>query len=103
MKNVFLLIALLFIGIASCKKDTECVGIVTVQDTLGKALPGATVRLFAGDINRTETTDAAGQARFEFISPAILDIEASHPGYSYTIAGMITLEEGKEIKQTVRF
>ncbi len=94
----------------SCKKDKICHGKVTVLDTGGVAIAGATVKLSApsvnGDVVYTGTTDGSGIASFDVKLPAIFDIyatKATYPGKAGV--GVIRLDEpGKktEVKVTMK-
>jgi hypothetical protein len=98
------LILLSVMEFSSCKNDTECEAVVTVNDTAGLPLQGATIRLFAGEVEQFGTSDAAGQAEFTFEHPAILDIIATDtlfPGD--TAKGILKLEEGEKVRKTVQF
>jgi len=101
---LFVFMILPVIQISSCKEDTQCEAVVTVNDTSGSPLQGATVRLFAGQIEQTGTSDVVGQAEFKFDHPAILDIVATDtlfPGD--TAKGILKLEEGEKVRKTVQF
>ena len=75
----FLLITAL--SVTSCKKDKTCHGKVTVVDTAGIVVAGASVVLSApsvnGQVSSSNITDASGVALFEIKLPAIFDIVAS--------------------------
>jgi hypothetical protein len=86
----------------SCKKDKTCKGRVHVVDSVGVAVPTATVVLDApqGDINYTGTTDGSGDVLFEVTLPAIFDVTATKDGMTGT--GVLRLDEpGKEDAETV--
>jgi hypothetical protein len=99
-----LLIFALAESATSCKKETECEAIVTVNDTNGVPVQGASVRVFAGQVDQSGTSDGAGQVKFTFQHPAILDIHALHVNFpGDTAKGIIRLEEGEEVRKTVQF
>ena len=55
----------------------------TVTDTTGAAIPGASVQLTnpVSNVNRTTTSDPAGQFRFTNIAPNPYRVSASSPGF----------------------
>ncbi|MFZ9295259.1 MAG: hypothetical protein ACO259_03470 [Bacteroidia bacterium] len=102
--------------IPSCTKDTTCVAIVNCKDSSGvNALADVNVKLYAliksadgkttytGDITQSGTTNTAGQVRFEFKLPAILDILAVRSKGTQTLTGtgIIKLEEGSTTEKTI--
>ncbi|MES2592305.1 MAG: carboxypeptidase-like regulatory domain-containing protein [Bacteroidota bacterium] len=103
------LLVLVALSTSSCKKDKTCYGKVTVVDTAGVPVAGATVRLGAPSVNGTKTfepatTDGSGVANFELKLPAILDIEAEKPSaYPGMLGkGILRLDEpGKTAEVTV--
>lgn len=117
MKNSFLkthllLIAalLVFAGISSCKKEGPCQAIITVTDSAGVAVKGATVVLRQDEvINPTTgaqanvhaegTTDTYGKATFEFKLEAVLNVEASKG--TKTGKDYVRLEQSKTVYRTV--
>ena len=101
-----------FFTIVSCKKNGPTVAVITVQDTLGKPVSGAAVTLwqdtststqtgYKAIIHQTGTTDASGNASFEFQYEAYLNILATKNKDSAT--GIIQLKEHETVNQTVRF
>ena len=104
--GVVALLSVMFIS-TSCNKDKTCHGKVTVVDTNGAVIAGATVHLAApsvsGDVVYDGTTDGSGQASFDVKLPAIFDVTAEHPGYSGTGVGVLRLDEpGKDAEVTVK-
>lgn len=93
MKILSKLVLVLFLGLMfigtffSCKKDVGPSLILTVTDSSGKALQGATVHAYPGnasqgsltqEANQTQTTDASGEARFTYKNSVVMDIDASY-------------------------
>lgn len=101
------------IAFSSCKKETDCTAVITVLDTIGGSpVAGATIRVFSelGTLQEeTLTADSRGQATFVFKHQAILDITAWHPDYEVspteldTAKGIVKLEPGETVNQTVEF
>lgn len=91
----------------SCNKPTDCKVIVTVQDSAGSPVSGATVKLYSsnppGQIEGTTTTDGSGNADFTFKLPAIFDIAATKTTTSGTKTGtgIIQLQIGQTVQATV--
>lgn len=97
---------------SSCKKETDCTAVITVLDTAGLPVSGASIKLFStlATTNsqlqeQTLTADSKGEATFVFKHQAILDIAATHitlfPGD--TAKGLVKLEPGQTVKETVEF
>ena len=94
----------------SCKKDGPCQAIITITDTAGIAVKGATVILrqdavvnpttgAQANVYQEGTTDVYGKASFEFKLEAVLNIEASKGtkiGKDY-----VRLEQSKTVYRTV--
>lgn len=110
-KAVFPLFAVFAFALAtafsSCKKETDCTAVITVLDTTGGVpVSGALIRLYSelGTLQEeTLVSDSRGQATFVFKHQAILDIAATHPSYPDTAKGIIKLEPGETVNQTVEF
>lgn len=105
---LFVVVALVSaFAFSSCKKDTDCTAVITVVDTTGGSpVPGATIRVYSelGTLQeQTLTADSRGTATFVFKYQAILDIEATHPDYPSPAKGIIKLEPGETVNQTVEF
>jgi len=104
---VIALLSVVFVS-SSCNKDKTCHGKVTVVDTNGTAISGATVRLAApsvsGDVVYDGTTDGSGMASFDVKLPAIFDVTATHPAYAGEEGvGVLRLDEpGKDAEVKVR-
>jgi hypothetical protein len=101
-------VAVLFCAITftSCKKETDCTAVIYVVDTLGAPVPAAAIRVYSelGTLQeQTLTADSRGSATFVFKYQAILDIEATHPNHIDTARGIIKLEPGETVNQTVDF
>jgi hypothetical protein len=125
LRVFFIAIAILGVGalfITSCKKNTDCVGVVICQDSTGAGVAGTRVYLYANvktpnqgtitaDIRATGITDEAGRVSFTFKLPAIYDIMATKTvsaaatstssTKTYSAVSIIKLEEGKTIDKTV--
>ncbi len=112
------LFALLLIVMPSCRKEGDTIAIITVVDTSGARIPGATVILYgtpsspdyAGlEIIRKDTqfTDAVGQATFNYTEAfklgqagfAVLDIKAIKD--TLEGSGIIKVEEEVTSEETV--
>jgi hypothetical protein len=96
----------------SCKKDTDCTAVITVLDTAGVPVSGASIRLFSSLATTNSqlqeqilVADSKGEATFVFKHQAILDITATHsllfPGD--TAKGLVKLEPGETVRETVEF
>jgi len=90
----------------SCCKNKDCVANVTCKDAKGEPVKGADVLLYAnikpnvdGDVKAHGVTDDNGKVSFIFKLPAIFDVKATIN--SKEAKGMIKLEEGKTIEETV--
>ncbi|HQQ94337.1 MAG TPA: hypothetical protein PLQ93_07270 [Bacteroidia bacterium] len=105
--------ALLYV-LSSCQKDTDCIALITCQDSLGKAVSNANVLLYAkvknsagvtytADITANSPSDNSGQVHFTFKLPAIYDILATKTVGTKTLSGIgiIKLEEGNTVEKTV--
>lgn len=112
LKTHLLLIAALILttGIFSCKKEGPCEAVITVTDSAGVAVKGATVVLRQDDvINPTTgaqanihaegTTDTYGKATFEFKLEAVLNVEITKG--TKTAKDYIRLEQSKTVYRTV--
>ena len=95
---------------SSCQKKTDCKLIVTTHDSLGNALGGSTVKLFANvktasgttveaDLKAEGVSDAGGKSTYTFKLPAILDVNAVSGSKSGV--GIIKLEEGKTVEKII--
>ena len=119
---LFILSAVLIAGLSmtstSCQKETDCKATVKCVDSLGNAMSGATVLLFAqvkdpndpngtitnvADVKASGTTDAGGQVNFTFKLPAIFDVKATKVENTKTLEGtsIIKLEVGETVSRTV--
>lgn len=90
----------------SCSKNTACGANVVCKDANGAPVKGADVLLYAnikpnvnGDVQAHGVTDENGKVSFVFKLPAIFDVKAS--ANSKTAKGIIKLEEGNTVEQTV--
>lgn len=70
---------------SSCKKDQTCHGKVHVNDTAGRPVANATVKLAApsvnGNVTYSELSDGSGDAEFDVKLPAIFDVTATKATY----------------------
>jgi len=113
----FLICIFVFTG-TSCQKETDCKATVDCIDSLGNAVAGADVLLYAlvkdpkdpkgtatytADVKADGTTDGGGEVKFTFKLPAIYDIKATLAVGSRTLTGtsIIKLEEGKSVSKIV--
>lgn len=113
VRPVVLLVALaLFfsIGFFSCKKTGPAEALVSIRDSSGKSVPGATVILrqdtvvsaqtgVKADIYEKKVTDSQGDAFFSFKWEAVLNVEVSKG--TLTASDYIRLEQSKTVNKTV--
>lgn len=91
----------------SCNKPTDCLAVVTVQDTTGSAVDSASVLLYSanppGQVQTTGMTDQYGNANFNFKLPGIFNVKATGKLKSKTIVGngIIQLQPGQNTTYTV--
>ncbi|HNQ11682.1 MAG TPA: hypothetical protein PKH65_00100 [Bacteroidia bacterium] len=101
---------LLAFTLFSCKKTGPADALITVRDTLGKPVSGATVVLrqdsvvnpgtgAQANINLQKTTDSGGQVFFSVQWEAVLNIEASKGNLS--ASDYIRLEQSKQVDKVV--
>lgn len=99
-----------FVMASSCKKVSNAEAIVTVVDSLGNPLKGATVILsqdtvvnpstgVRADINESEVTDSYGNAFFSFKWEAVLNVEVKKG--SYKAIDYITLKQSERVDKTI--
>jgi hypothetical protein len=117
LRGIFIAVAVLAVGflfITSCKKNTDCIANIICNDSTGVGLSGTTVYLYANvktpnsgtitaDIRATGITDDAGRVSFTFKLPAIYDVRATKTAGTATLLGIsiIKLEEGKAVDKTL--
>ena len=113
LRTLILLLTVFFFSqfvFTGCQKDGPTKALVTVKDSLGRVVRGATVSLFqdtvqnqttgvVANVRQTKTTDAAGNAEFEFALEALLNLKAEYNGRSAT--GFVRLELHKSVNQTI--
>lgn len=109
MNSTIKLLSGLFLSaiiLTSCNRDKTCKATIECKDSNGDAVKGAKVFLYAevkknikGDVKAEGVTDENGKVSFIFKLPAIFDIETKVD--SKEAKGMIKLEEGKEVIETV--
>ena len=109
MKNLIKIgsvLALALLMNTSCNKNKDCGANIVCKDANGQAVKGADVLLYAnikpsvdGDIKAHGVTDENGKVTFIFKLPAIFDVKAEVNSKKAT--GMIRLEEGKTVEETV--
>ena len=110
-KKIYILLFLaLFCGFLSltfqsCKKDTVCKAVITVNDTAGLPVIGATVRLYndypRSIVNVTQTTSDIGEADFSFNLEAILFLTVAKTTTDSVAAGFVQLKPGQTVSQVV--
>ncbi len=68
-----------------------------VKDPQGASLPGATVRIYAGEhaFTLSTTTDSTGIYRFERLAPGEYLVEAEAEGFALTSAQRVVVERGQ--------
>lgn len=115
--SAFILVSLSMMS-TSCQKETDCKATVKCVDTLGNAVSGATVLVFAqvkdpndpngtitytADVKASGTTDGGGQVNFVFKLPAIFDVRATKEAGSILLEGnsILKLEAGETVSKTV--
>ena len=107
IKSFVLLLFIICIAVSfsKCKKDTECIAIVTVkmQSDTTVIVSGAYVSLNKEDVTSDGYTDASGQFRNTFKLEAILDVDAMFISTSDTLIGktVIRLKPGETVYKTV--
>ena len=71
----------------------------TVKDPQGKAVPGASVALFArgGDAMGSTTSDPSGSYRFDRLAPGEYIVEAEAAGFSRFVAAGIRVARGQNV------
>lgn len=74
-----LLLLFIAFGTSSCNKDKTTHGKITVRDSAGDAVEGATVVLSApnAQVTYTGTTDGSGFVQFDVKLPAIFDVNVT--------------------------
>lgn len=112
--RAFLLTALFFSMVisfsSSCKKEGPAEVVITVTDTLGKAIQGAMVTLrqdsvnnpvngVQASVNEQQLTDGSGQAYFSFDLEAVLVAEAEKG--TRTARDFVRLEQSKTVTKTL--
>jgi len=109
---------LMVVAISGCKKDQQTIATITVVNSDGEAVPGASVRLYAVSsetppppqdvrFDTTQVTNGTGKVSFDFTDYyqegqagfAVLDIEAKKG--SLEGEGIIKIEEMKTNEETV--
>ncbi len=111
LRNIILLLAVAgIISVSACKKTEPCKAIITVVDTLGRPVVGATVVLrqdsvvnaqtgVRADLYQEQLSTGTGEAFFEFKWEAVLNLEASKDVLS--AKDYIRLEQSAEVRKTV--
>lgn len=112
LSTIIALVALtigLISPLSSCRKNTDCTAVVTVVDSVGATLSGASVRLYydpkngKGFVESTQSTDGSGKTTFVFKLQAIFDVDVTHSGNTATKAGIVTLQPGSSVSKTITF
>lgn len=94
----------------SCKKEGPAQAVISVTDTLGRPISGASVVLrqdsvtnpvngVQASVNVPQVTDAAGQAYFSFDLEAVLIVEAEKGNRS--ARDFVRLEQSKTVSKTL--
>ena len=112
LKTILILLCIftVFSVFYSCRKKGPADALITVTDSLGKPVQGATVVLrqdsvispttgAQANVHQEGTTDLDGQATFSFALEAVLNLEVSK-GALY-VRDYIRLEQSKQVEKTV--
>lgn len=109
MKNLIKICSVFAVALlvnTSCNRNKDCGANIVCKDANGQPVKGAEVLLYAnikpnvdGDIKAHGITDENGKVTFIFKLPAIFDVKANVN--SKEAKGMIKLEEGKTVEETV--
>jgi len=103
------LVATIISPLTSCQKNSDCTAVITVIDSVGATLSGASVRLYfdskngKGFIESTQVTDGSGNTTFVFKLQAIFDVDVTYKGKTAAKAGIVTLQPGSSVSKTVTF
>lgn len=118
--NKILLLSLIVTGsfgifsASSCKKTEPCEAVITVKDTLGKPLAGATVSIhpdsatlanlgsdqdYLSDVVQEAVTSSSGEVFFTVQREAVLDVDVIY--LTQTAQDYIRLQEGETARLTV--
>src|SRR5690349_13045011 len=112
--GITIMIVFLFtsLGFFACKKGGDTKAVITVKDSAGALISGASVTLWQdttvssttgahSNLRVTKLTDASGNAEFIFALEAYLNITAVKDNDS--ALGFVRLEEHKTVTKTVHF
>lgn len=113
MNRYLIICCLVLVGLisnSSCKKTKDCEAVVTVVDTLGRAVAGAKVVLrqdsvvnpqtgVRADIFDEEFTTSNGEAIFKFKWEAVLNVEVT--SLTLSAKDYIRLEQSETVRKTV--
>jgi hypothetical protein len=115
MKHFFAFASVIFIAFVAlnfeaCKKASPTEAEITVLDSTGKSLAGATVYINSknntppGTVEDTKVTDNRGKTFHTFENEAILQVEVSKSYSGINLSGyaILRLEEGKKVDLTIR-
>ncbi len=104
----FALLIFSMVNTSSCKKDDTCHGKVTVNDSLGNLVSGASVHLDAqgykgsSDATYDGVTDGTGVADFSIKLPAVFDVTVKSTSPAASGKGLLRVDEpGKSASVTV--
>lgn len=103
------LAAIVISPLSSCQKNSDCTAVITVIDTVGAPLAGASVRLYYDPkngktpIESTQATDGSGKTTFVFKLQAIFDVDVTYLGKTAVKAGIVTLQPGSSVSKTITF
>jgi len=91
------LLAILLAGSGSMASAQETTGAVsgTVKDSSGGVIPGATIALQGGVVNRFEVSDGNGQFLFAAVPPGTYRITATLSGFAPQVADPLVVSIGR--------
>lgn len=112
MTGVAIAATFISFALSSCKKTEETKAFITVNDSIGNPVEGASVTLWQDTavnqvtnnkaiIRVTKTTDSGGGAEFVFALEAYLNITAQKG--NKTAHGFVRLKEHETVNQTIHF
>ncbi len=92
----------LVLPFSAASQDTSMLHGVVTDASEGTALPGANVRLFSSRMSLSAITSAAGEFRFESVSPGIYGVEISYIGYRPWLLTEIKITAGDPTRLDVK-
>lgn len=109
LRNLLILFFASVLFASACKKTEPCNAIITVQDTLGNALPGLKVVIRQDSVRSTKNVQANiyqenittgnGEAIFEVKWEAVLNVEVYRDTLS--VRDYIRLEQSETVRKTI--